>query len=279
MGDGVEWQAERYNRLADPHEAWAEAILDRLGAGPRERVVDAGCGSGRVTRQLCRRLGDASAEGADWSVLAVDASQAMLEAARESLAEFEPHVEFARSDLLELRDASGERGRAADAVFSCAVFHWIHDHETLFARIHSWLRPGGRLVAQCGGAGNVAAWDEAARAAIALPEFRGHFEGWPGPWNFAGPEETEARLREAGFEEARCWLEEKVAPVADGRAYLEVVGLAAHLDRLPAEMHEAFVDAVLQGVSDPNTLLYVRLNIDARRPAEDEAEGANHLEV
>lgn len=280
MGDGVEWQAKRYDRLADPHEAWAEAILDRLSPGPGERVVDAGCGSGRITRGLCGRLADASAGGdADWSVLAVDASGAMLDAARESLSEFEPHVEFARSDLLGLRDAPGERGRAADAVFSCAVFHWIHDHEALFGRIHSWLRPGGRLVAQCGGAGNVAEWEEATRAAVAMPRFRGHFDGWPGPWNFAGPDETEARLHAAGFHEVRCWLEEKVTPVADGRAYLEVVGLAVHLDRLPAEAHEPFIDAVMQGVSDPNTLLYVRLNIDARRPAEDVAEGVSHLEV
>ena len=95
-----------------------------------------------------------------------------------------------------------------DAAFSNAVFHWIPDHDALFARLHAALRPGGRLVAQCGGKGNVARFH--------APRTRGRRRAsptpstWPagsGPWNFAGAEETAERLERAGFEEIDTWLE------------------------------------------------------------------------
>lgn len=258
-GQKVEWQAARYDRLADPHERWAEAILARLGPRRGERILDAGCGSGRITRLLCQRLATA---GPGWSVLAVDASRAMVEQARAALTEYGDSLEAQNSDLLELDLSS----HAVDAVFSCAVFHWIDDHARLFQRAYGWLLPGGRLVAQCGGRGNVAEWEQATRAAMAEPLFRRHFGDWDGPWNFAGVEETEARLEESGFEVKACWLEEKPIEVADARSYLEVVGLAVHLDRLPENLRDQFVDAVLRRVDEPNTLRYIRLNIEAGRP-------------
>lgn len=275
----VEWQASRYERLSDPQERWAAEVLDRLAPAAGERILDAGCGSGRVTRMLCERL---AAQGPGWSVLAVDASQAMIDQARAGLAEFGDAVQFRCADLLAL-ELSPEQldetlRRPVDAVFSSAVFHWIADHEALFQRIFGWLRPGGRLVAQCGGRGNVAEWDQATQEAMKEPPFRAYFEGWNGPWNFAAPEPTLDLLERAGFKACSCWLQDKTVEVADGHAYLEVVGLVAHLVRLPQDLHGRFVDAVLRRVKDPNTLHYVRLNIEAGRP-ESAAGTADRLEV
>jgi trans-aconitate 2-methyltransferase len=203
-------------------------------------------------------------------VVGVDGSPSMIETARESLAEHGNQVRLVNLDLLELSPdlLEAEAGqRAVDVVFSNATFHWIADHDRLFEAIHSVLRPGGRLVAQCGGRGNVVEWIGAVRRAAGQKPFAAHIGDFE-PWNFAGPDETERRLADAGFEEVRCWLEE-TPPILpdDPREYIAVVGLAPHQERLPEELRQPFIDAVVGELPTPPELRYVRLNIDARRPA------------
>jgi trans-aconitate 2-methyltransferase len=250
----TDWDAERYDRLAAPQEEWGRATLERLPLTGAETVLDAGCGSGRVTRLLADRLPQGR-------VVAVDGSPSMIETAGEALADRGERVDLVLSDLTEL-----DLPEPVDAVFSNATFHWIADHDLLFRRLHDVLRPGGRLVAQCGGAGNVAEWQEAVAAACRSSPFAPSFQGWTGPWNFAGPEATEERLRAAGFEDVSAWLEERVVEPEDPRDFVAVSGLAAHHERLPGELREAFTDAVLAQLQPPLRLRYVRLNIDARKP-------------
>jgi trans-aconitate 2-methyltransferase len=173
-------------------------------------------------------------------------------------------------DLLQLSPdlLEAETGRrSVEVVFSNATFHWIADHDRLFEAIHSVLRAGGRLIAQCGGRGNVAEWIGAVRRAAGQEPFAPHIGDFE-PWNFAGADETERRLADAGFEQVRCWLEE-TPPILpdDPREYVAVVGLAPHQERLPEELREPFVDAVVAELPRPPELRYIRLNIDARRPA------------
>ncbi len=127
----------------------AGPVIERLALRGDETVLDAGCGSGRVTKLLLERLPEGR-------VIAVDAAPSMVEEARAALG---PGVEVIQSDLTEL-----ELDERVDAVFSNAVFHWVPDHDALFARLRAALRPGGRLVAQCGGAGNVERFHEVAKA-------------------------------------------------------------------------------------------------------------------
>ncbi len=223
----MSWDADTYDRVADPQEAWAREILARAGFEPAQTVLDAGCGSGRVTRLLLE-------QGLD--VVAVDADPAMVAKAREALP---PQVRVEQQDLLDL-----ELGEPVDAIFSCAVFHWIDDHERLFARLRGALRPGGRMVAQCGGHGNVAN----VLAAIDRREAT-HF--------FAQPEDTERRLRDAGFNEARAWLEPKPTTVADPETFIATVCL--HGDPRAAELAPKVVEAL----GEPPVIDYVRLNIEA----------------
>jgi trans-aconitate 2-methyltransferase len=254
MSGTTDWDAKTYDRLAAPQEEWAREVLARLPLEGGETVLDAGCGSGRVTRLLAERLPRGR-------VIGVDGSGSMVFEARSNLADLGAQVEVVHSDLLAL-----ELEDPVDVVFSNATLHWVLDHDLLFRRLRAALKPGGRLVAQCGGEGNVAEWIEATKAAAARPEFAAAFEGWPGPWNFAGPGETEERLRGAGFTEVRCWLEQKVVEPDDPRDFVAVVGLASHHERLPAEQREPFTEAVLAGLSEPLVLRYVRLNIEARVP-------------
>jgi trans-aconitate 2-methyltransferase len=247
------WNADVYHRVSGPQVAMAEAVLDRLELRGDETVLDAGCGSGRVTRLLLHRLPRGR-------VIAVDASAEMVARAREELAGAAADVR--RSDLAALALAGGEQ---VDAVFSNATFHWVPDHEALFARLAAALRPGGRLSAQCGGAGNVAALHRTAMDAADDAGLAAHFAGWPGPWNFAGPELTEQRLRAAGFDGVRCWLQPRPVEPDEPRAYLETVCLGPHLQRLPAQEHGRYLDAVMARLGERPVLDYVRLNIVATR--------------
>jgi trans-aconitate 2-methyltransferase len=166
------------------------------------------------------------------------------------------------ADLAEL-----EVEEPVDLIFSTATFHWILDHERLFRHLRAALVPGGRLVAQCGGLGNVAEHARAIAAVATRPEYAPSFEGMTLMWNFAGPEETESRLREAGFAEARCWLEPKPVTPADPLRFTMTVTLGPHLARLPEERRRPFAEAVLELSPEPLTLDYVRLNIEARAGA------------
>jgi trans-aconitate 2-methyltransferase len=252
----TDWDAKAYDRLAAPQEEWARDVLGRLRLDGGETVLDAGCGSGRVTRLLAERLPQGR-------VIAVDGSKSMIEQARQTLAEFGDRVELIHSDLLQLEKPDP----LVDAVFSNAVFHWIFDHEALFGNLRSTLKPGGVLAAQCGGEGNVANWVAAVKRAAEREPFAEYLAGRPEPWHYASPEETKARLVDAGFEEVRCWLEDRIVEPEDSREYVAVVGLAAHHERLPAELREPFTDAVDEELPQPLVLRYVRLNIEARVPA------------
>ena len=245
-----EWNAEVYDRVSDTQRDWGLEVLERLPLAGQERVLDAGCGSGRVTRALVERLPRGH-------VIAVDASRAMVEKARAALPS---RCEVWVADLSELAlDAP------VDAILSTAVFHWVPDHARLFERLHRALRPGGRLAAQCGGEGNVASLAAALRELREEEPFSTSLSGWDGPWNFRAPAAAAADLEAAGFTDVRCSLEDRPVTPADPRDYLETVTLGLHLERLPEHLRDRFVDAVVDRMPDPLTLDYVRLNIDARR--------------
>jgi trans-aconitate 2-methyltransferase len=230
---------------------WAGKVLDRLRLRGDETVLDAGCGSGRVTALLLERLPEGR-------VIAVDASPSMVEKARDVLPA--GRVEVHRADLAEL-----ELQRPVDAVFSNAVFHWVPDHDRLFARMHAALVPGGRIAAQCGGAGNVERFQAVVREVQEDDPFAAHLGGWAGSWNFATPEQTEERLAQAGFSDIRAWLEPRPAVPDSPQDYLRTVCLGPHQERLPPPLREEFVQAVMHRCPQPLELDYVRLNIVARR--------------
>ena len=244
------WDAAAYDRVSAPQLEWAERVLERLPLRGDETVLDAGCGSGRVTRLLLDRLPRGH-------VVAVDSAQSMVDHARASV-DPERTTVF-RADLAEL-----ELDAPVDAVFSNAVFHWIEDHDALFARLHAALRPGGLLVAQCGGRGNVERLHVAAREVAASEPYAEHLAGWHGPWMFAGAEETAERLERAGFAEIRTWLEPYPVTPPDPLGFLRTVCLGPHLEQLPEELRAAYVEAVC--ARSGTRLDYVRLNIDAKKP-------------
>jgi trans-aconitate 2-methyltransferase len=247
-----EWDGKTYDRISGPMQDMAGPVLDRLVLRGDETVVDAGCGSGRVTEQLLEKLPDGH-------VIAVDASAAMLDAARARVGE--ERVTFLQQDLAAL-DLGDE---PADAILSTATFHWIADQAALYWALRGALKPGGRLVAQCGGEGNIADVRAAVGAVIGEDEeIAARLAGFD-PWRFLAPEETRAHLEAAGFAEAEVWLQDWTVAAPGGKTWLKAINLGAHVERIgdPA-LADRFIAAVHEHLGgDPLSLAYVRLNIDA----------------
>ncbi len=239
------WDGQSYDRISGPMEALGLEVLSRLELAGDETVLDAGCGSGRVTEALIERLPRGRA-------IAVDASESMVKAARERL----PDADVRRVDLLELDVAALGLG-PVDAILSTATFHWILDHERLFARLHAALRPGGRLLAQCGGAGNIDVLRGHANDVLAREPYAAAFAGFRSPWNYATPEATRERLL------GDCWLQPAPKEPEHPREFLSEIVLGPHYQHLPVELREPFMDDVLAEVGEPVVVDYVRLNIDA----------------
>ncbi len=258
----LEWDASEYEAVSAPQTSWGadllEIFLERRGVRGDEVVIDAWCGTGRVTELLLRYLPDGT-------VLAVDASENMVEAARRRFAG-EARVRVEHQDLLLL-----ELDRPVDVIFSTATFHWIKDHELLFERLARTLKPGGRLVAQCGGKGNIARTLAVIERVMGEDRFRDAFVGWERGWNFADPETTKARLEGAGFEEVETWLHEELTEfgsVDELARFLKTVVLRQQLTFLPeAQKRDSFAAAVAARLAGEGPLVvdYVRLNMLATR--------------
>src|SRR5215218_2024792 len=224
-----DWDAATYQRLSAPLEAMGRDVLWRLRLDGDETVLDAGCGTGRVTAVLAERL--------------------------------PRDVDVREADLLEL-----ELEEPVDAIVSTATFHWIGDHDRLFARLKAALKPGGRLVAQCGGEGNVAAVKQAGFALARREPFAAHLDGWGGDWNFQAPKPTEERLTKLGYTDVWTWETRVAVDVEDVAGYLGAICLGSFLERLPEALHDDFVDQAVELLGAPLTIDYVRLNILARAP-------------
>ncbi|MCL2418262.1 MAG: methyltransferase domain-containing protein [Conexibacteraceae bacterium] len=245
-----DWDAATYHEISAPQQSWAREQLERLKLRGDEVVLDAGCGSGKVTAMLAELVPDGR-------VYAVDAAPSMVEHTQQALG---GRVTALCQDLTEL-----QLPERVDAIFSNATFHWIPDHPKLFDRLAAALKPGGQLVAQCGGFGNIDGFRVLADEVAASGEFAPYFTDWEGPWNYARADITAERLDRAGFMDIETWLEPRPTELDDPEPFVRTVCLVRHLDVLPEDLHQPFIRAVLARAGTPLTLEYVRLNMVARR--------------
>jgi len=256
-----EWNADVYHRVSAPQVSWGKKVLARISLHGDETVLDAGCGTGRLTRELLEGLPRGR-------VVAVDLSQNMVKTAREYLVrDFPRQAEFLCCDLLHLpfRDAF-------DGIFSTATFHWVLDHQALFGSLHSALHSGGWLCGQCGGSGNIAAFLSRAGQLMATPLYAGYFAGFQFPWEYPDPQTTAERLTRAGFTDIETSLEEAPAVLASAGAYREFICdviLRHHLKCIPTPLlRHSFIEKLVEQattVHPPFYLDYRRLNIRARK--------------
>lgn len=255
----TDWDASRYHRLSEPQVQWGRAVVARLAPRPGERILDLGCGTGRLTAEVAATGGV--------RVYGLDQSAAMLAEACHARGGAAGPA-YVRGDGAALPFAA-----AFDAVLSAATFHWIPDHEQLFASIFSVLRPGGRLVAQAGGGPNLRRLLERTHVLMNGPAFRAFFRRWSDPWHFAWPQETRRRLDRAGFVAIETRLEEAPTILPDAASFSDFISCVCvrhHVDKLPPAERAAFVGELTwlaSGDDPPFTLDYWRLNIEARKAA------------
>jgi trans-aconitate 2-methyltransferase len=255
-----DWDADRYHRISEPQFDWGQRVIARLEPAAGERILDLGCGTGRLTREIQNSIDGGR-------VVGLDRSGSMLAVARASAA---PDAFRAVAYVQGSGDALPFRC-AFDAVFSAATLHWIRDHEALFASVFEALVPGGRFVAQCGGEGNLRHLLEHAATRMSAPDYERYFRDWREPWNFADPDATAARLARAGFHDINAWLEEAPADLGNAEAYGEFIACVCirhHLERLPLELRDPFVRTITERAARderPFVLDYRRLNIDAKK--------------
>lgn len=243
-----EWDASMYDALPLPHLGWGRGVLDRLPLRGDETVLDLGCGTGRDTELLLDRLPSGH-------VIAVDGSRQMLARLEERLAGRLDRVDVLHADIREPLTLP----TPVDAIASVATIHWIHDHDRLFTSLASVLRPGGRLVVEGGGRGNIAA---VSRALGVLGVDLGGSK-----WNFREVEETVVSLKAVGFDDVEVELRPdpiRLDAGAQFEAFLATVVLGPDLRELPAAERAPFVRAVAALIPD-STIDYVRLQISARR--------------
>lgn len=254
-----EWDARSYHAVSEPQFEWGKRVLSSLELAGDETVIDAGCGTGRLTALLADRLPDGS-------IVALDRSDNMARAAAGTLASYR-RTTVAVADLVAIPFAS-----VFDVVFSTATFHWVLDHDRLFTELQRVLKPGGLLHAQCGGGENLRRIQSRAFELSRTPEFAPFFASWKWATYYAGVEPTVERLRSAGFVDIDVTLEAApfVFPNADAFAtFVSTVVLRAFLARIADDdLRRRFVDRITSMAANDTPafeLDYWRLNIRARR--------------
>jgi trans-aconitate 2-methyltransferase len=255
------WNAEVYDRIGTPMRGWAQQVIEDLGLRGDETVLDAGCGSGSVTFDLLEKLPKGR-------ILAVDSSPDMIEQLTKSL------EERGISNVLPIHASltDFELPEKVDVVFSNAVFHWIPDDDGLFGSLARATKPGGRLRAQCGGAGNIERLMAATHEVERRPPYNERFKESSEFRKYRTPEQASESLERNGWKDVRASLFESPVVFEDeGSAvlYLRTIILQQQAAALPGDLGDQFLREVVQETvlrhGEPFVADYVRLDLWAIR--------------
>jgi trans-aconitate 2-methyltransferase len=256
----IEWDSEAYDRLSDPQFRWGMKLMETLPLRGDESILDAGCGSGRLTGELLKRLPRGR-------VIAVDSSQNMVNTARKRLHEDLRRIELRHADLTDFT-----LPRPVDGIFSNAVFHWVPDHASMFRSLFAALKPGGWLVAQFGGGGNLSRLKARVSMMRNDEPFRRYLEGFDEVAHYEPLDPTVQRMKDAGFVDIDAGLHPEPATFPDAltyKSFIRSVNIHRYVAKFPPDVEEDFVDrlAAMASKDDPPyTLDYVRLTVRAARP-------------
>jgi trans-aconitate 2-methyltransferase len=267
------WDAETYHKVSNIQESWAIEILEKRKFKVNEVILDAGCGTGRVTKIIANKVKRGK-------VYAVDLDENMIINAKKNLKDLS-NIVFVKSDLSDVK-----LPEKIDLVFSNAVIHWILDHKKLFTNFWDVLKPGGKLLIQCGGKGNLDTIPNALEKVRITQRFDHYFKNWKIPWNFASSADTIKILNEIGFKDIQANLVEKKTKFGNFQEYIlfmKTVVMKPYLSYLPTtennnQIKNLFIDEFLTELHNKNKtkntnekqdldleLNYVRLNITARK--------------
>jgi len=260
----VVWSAADYASNSVVQQTWARELIAGLELRGDERILDVGCGDGKVTAEIARAVPRGS-------VVGVDASQQMIEFANKTFpASKNPNLEFHVMDARQIQFV-----RKFDLVFSNAALHWVDDHQAFLRGAASVLRPGGRLVVSCGGKGNAHDVFLSLRPEIRAKRWREFFRKMEAPYFFHSPEEYKKWLPRFGFKTESVKLVPKDAtyPGREGFATWLRTTWLPYTQRVPEDVREEFIEVVVERYvakhpMDAKGFVHVRmvrLEIDAER--------------
>jgi trans-aconitate 2-methyltransferase len=224
------WDPADYQKSSSAQYNWAMALIADLKLDGEERILDIGCGDGRITAHLAGLVPSGC-------VLGIDLSSEM--------------ISFASVQHVDHSNLSFRVGNASelhfieefDLVVSFACLHWIKDHLSVLKAVRQSLVPGGRFLMQCGGRGNAARILDLTGDLTTSPPWKKYFSGFSFPYHFYGPEDYRVWLAEAGLRPQRAELVAKDM-IHQGQAGLEGIirnTWLPYTERLPLHRRDEFV--------------------------------------
>jgi trans-aconitate 2-methyltransferase len=183
-----QWNPEDYEKNSSAQKGWGETLIEKLQLSGDEQVLDIGCGDGTLTALIATRLPRGSVTGIDLS------GEMIAHASYRYPAPDYPNCHFISIDAREMVFEA-----QFDIAFSNAALHWVPEQGLLLERVFRALKPGGRILFQMGGYGNVAEFFAVARAVMNEYAWRSYFTGFSPSWRFCSDPEYAALLEGAGF--------------------------------------------------------------------------------
>ncbi|MGB8034631.1 MAG: class I SAM-dependent methyltransferase [Nitrososphaeraceae archaeon] len=265
------WDAQTYDEVSRLVQyRWGQQILEWRKWNGDESVMDAGCGSGLISKLLAQKVPRGK-------VYAVDVDSNMIRQAKRNLKGLE-NVELVEADFAQVKLPT-----KLDVIFSNAALHWVHDHAQVFQHFWDMLNcdetKGGQLLIQCGGCGNLQRILAILRRVMEFNEFKEYFASFNQSWYFAKPDDTSKLLGEIGYVSTKIHLHNDCVNLIDREIYsrfVKTVIMKPFLECLPDDkLRNRYLELFLQAVEKnsasissnksqtPWSLDYVRLNIIA----------------
>jgi trans-aconitate 2-methyltransferase len=252
------WDAETYDAISSIQEAWGRQVVERRIWQGNETVMDAGCGTGRLTKVLAQRVPAGI-------VYAVDIDCNMIKVATRNVKDA-GNIKFLESDI-----STAILPVKVDVIFSNAAIHWILDHRKLFENFWRILDNNGEIMIQCGGHGNLSRIISIIDDIAKYDEFKSYFRNWKESWYFAKPEDTSRLLQDIGFRDVGAYLMEDSATFANRNCFAlfaKTVVMKPYLARLPDPQKDQFLKLFLDEIETRHKSVswvmdYMRLNIRA----------------
>jgi len=253
------WDAQTYEKISSSVQLkWGQSLLEKRKWAGNEIVMDAGSGSGNLTKILADKVPHGQ-------VYAVDADPNMVLQAKANLSGYR-NVQIFNSSMYNTNLPT-----QVDVVFSNAALHWVLDPESVFLHFWQILKSNGELLIECGGQGNLDRLISIIFNTVQSSQFRDYFVDWKQPWFFPKQDETEQLLKKSGFSDIEVSLSKRIIQFPDRQTFAifaKTVIMQPFFGHLPDSKKELFLDTFLDKVAHSGSdwsLDSVRLNIFARK--------------
>lgn len=231
-----QWDARDYRKSSSAQLQWARELLSTLQLSGNEKILDIGCGDGKITAEIAKRLSTGS-------VLGIDSSEEMINFSIRNFPQDEHrNLNFRLVDVRKLPFDS-----EFDVIFSNATLHWVIDHATILQGIKKSLKPGGRILLQMGGRGNASALFTVLDSVLAKDRWGNFFRDFSFPYGFYGVDEYRMWLKQAGLKEKRVELipKDMTQKGKDGLASWIRTTWLPYTQRVPEALQDDFIQEIV----------------------------------